>query len=163
MLVAFGHAPGDLYTPRPQKTVFVSCCDEEGKNYKSIFVHGPVLVAPDGMHRAYAEVRAEFGPKDSDGVESCHNRTTLFASADGKSFKPALEYQGEEGADGSGIQIDWSADSSTLVTDRVIWKYFSEGWAHNLLICSAATGTIKKEPLNDLFLEDHEVTLHGGR
>jgi hypothetical protein len=99
------------------------------------------------MHRAYAEVSAQVGVKDADGVESCHNRTILFVSANGKSFKPAFEYEGEEGADGSGIQlIDWSADSGTLVTDLVIWKYFSEGWAHNFLIYSAGTGTIKKEP-----------------
>jgi hypothetical protein len=152
VLAGLGQAPGDQYTPRAQKTVFVSCCDENWKNCKSTVVHGSVFVAPDGMHRAYVEVSAELGAKDSEGVESCHNTTTLFVSADGKSFKQAFEYKGEEGADGSGIQlIDWSADSNTLVTDLVIWKYFSEGWAHNLLIYSAGMGTIKKEPLNDLF------------
>jgi hypothetical protein len=151
-LAVFGQTPGDQSTNHAQKTAFISCCDENWKNCKSSLVRGPLIIAPDGIHRAYAEVSAQIGSKDSEGMESCHNTTTLFVSADGKSFKQAFEYGGEEGIDGSGVQlIDWSADSSTLLSDLVVWKYFSEGWAHNLLIYSVNLGTVEKEPLNDLF------------
>jgi hypothetical protein len=137
-----------------QKTAFVSCLDENGKNYHSVVVRGPYLVAPDGVHRAYAEVRARVVgklPGDYDMPE-CHNQTIVFVSTHGKSFKSVFEYDGEEDADGNGIQLsDWSADSNTLIADLVVWKYYSEGWAHDALIYSVASGKTKKRPLNDLF------------
>ncbi len=38
-----------------------------------------------------------------------------------------------------------------MVADLVLWKYFSEGWAHNLLIYSEKPEAVKKVILNDLF------------
>ena len=137
-----------------QETAFVSCCDESWKDCKSTDVRGPVLIAPDGRHRAYAEVKAQVTGKlqgDND-MPDCHNHTTLFVSTDGKTFNAVFDYKGEQSVDGNGIQlIDWSADSNTLIADLIVWKYYSEGWAHDVLIHSAASGNTKRQPLNDVF------------
>ena len=149
---AFGQAGRQDPSPKAQKTAFVSCCDENWKNCKSNSVRGPTLIAPDGKHRAYAEVAAQItgGLHGDDKMPDCHNKTTVYVSIDGKSFKTAFEYAGEEGADGNGIQlIDWSKDSTTLVADLIVWKYYSEGWAHNVLIWSV--NNARKQALNDLF------------
>jgi hypothetical protein len=151
----FGQVPDHNGAPRQaQKTTAVRCCDENWKNCQSTVVRSPILVAPDGKHRAYAEVKAQIvGKLPGDGdMPDCHNQTTVFVSAEGEAFKPAFDYNGEEGADGNGIQlIDWSPDSGTLVADLVVWKYYSEGWAHDVLVYSIVSGETKKQPLNDLF------------
>jgi len=138
-----------------QTTAFLTCWDENSKNYGSRSARGPVLISPNGLHEAYAKAEA-FAQRsaDSGGQETCKNKSTLFVGRGGKAqFDSVYVYQGATGeAQGNGIQlIDWSADSRILVADLLTWYYFSEGWEHNILTYSTRTGSVEKKSLNELF------------
>jgi hypothetical protein len=124
-------------------TKFVSCFSK-GQPTGSRTVRSPILIAPDGLHRAYVEVEATaFRPKDepSDSEFSCENASRLFIAGPGDSqFKLVYSQSPPDLADGNSLKlVDWSPDGAYLLMERTIWKYESEGNYTDLVLFSLSS------------------------
>jgi hypothetical protein len=127
-------------------TKFVSCFSK-GQPTGSRIVRSPILITPDGLHRAYVEVEATaFRPKDepSDSEFSCENTSRLFIAGPGDSqFKLVYSQSPPDISDGNSLKlVDWSADGANLLMERTIWGYETEGEMTDLVLFAANSGAI---------------------
>lgn len=143
------HAQQSPHTPESFYTAFVSCWNEDSKDYRSRSVQSPVFTSPDGRTRAYVRVTATAKEKNAEGTEQCLNESTLFV-ATGAEYGVAYRELGvTQGPQGNAIQIvDWSPDSKYLLLDLLTWWYESECCNHVLLLYSPSQSKMRRVNMN---------------
>jgi hypothetical protein len=134
-----------------KETEYLSCWRRNEKNIKSRLVRSPVLVSPDGLHRAYVEVEATaFKPKDEATYSGplCFNDSRLFVEGpSGKSFK-IIYSDSPKVLDGNSIKlVDWSPDGESLLVEAAQWEYESEGIYTEFFIFSVDSGATTEPDL----------------
>jgi hypothetical protein len=110
---------------------WVSCYDLKGERFIGPKAERtPVLVSPNRMYRAYAEIHAENA-----GGQDCSNKSELFIQTDG-SFKSVFSQDASQqnGTANSLGPVAWSPDSRWLLVERGLWFYASDYGAIGLLL-----------------------------
>lgn len=113
--------------------------DGEGAAYGTRVARTPVLAAPDGGLRAYAEVEAlafseEYGPEPG-----CVNYSRLHLAAGPGEFELVLSLSPFAGLSGNSIRlVDWSPDGRRLLLETEMWAYGSEFDNPDILVLHAS-------------------------
>lgn len=113
----------------PRADLSMIMCSEDP--HASRLVRTPVLVSPDGRHRAYAEVRARVVKPAGDSPiawVSCANTSRLLLSTpEGSGFRLVYQEEPKRWQLGNGIKLlDWSPDGRYLLLELWIWQYESD-------------------------------------
>jgi len=109
-------------------TAYISCCDDP---FGSRFVRSPVLRSPDGLYKAYVEVRAKalVSPEEHYKVDRhCENVSKLYlaGSAD-RNFRVVFMIKPDDKHDGNSLKlIDWSPDGRFLLVEFQGWRSHSD-------------------------------------
>src|ERR1700739_1430711 len=135
-----------------KQTQNVSCWNKKNRLTGSRLVRTPVLISPDGSHRAYVEVEATaFQPKDVATYigNLCENTSRLFFAKNGETtFKLAFTQSPEDFSDGNSLTlVDWSTDGMHLLMERTQWKYESEGDYTDFVVFNVGSGTVARPNL----------------
>jgi len=135
-----------------KRTQYVSCWVKKNKLTSSRLVRTPVLVSPDGSHRAYVEVEATaFQPKDLPTYTGplCENTSRLFfAGSGGATFRLVFSQSAEDFSDGNSLTlVDWSSDGLHLLMERTRWTYESEGNYTDFVVFNVNSGTVTQPDL----------------
>jgi len=135
-----------------KQTQYVSCWNKKNKLTGSRLVRTPVLISPDGSHRAYVEVEATaFQPKDLATYTGhlCENTSRLFLAKNGETtFKLVFTQSSEDFSDGNSFTlVDWSSDGMHLLMERTQWKYESEGDYTDFAVFNVDSGTVTRPDL----------------
>jgi len=139
---------------KTQPTAFAICEDVKPQIGKPALIHGPYMISPDGLHKAYATVEVQVPDSGHKDEYDCRNHSTLFAGKGSNSqFAPVLDVAGADNPTrGNGLQlVDWSSDSDTLLADLMTWRYGSDAIEHNLVLYSSRTGVVRQKPLSSVF------------
>lgn len=138
-------AEGRPGAPRPVverriETEGLTCFgDGEDAAYGTRVARTPVLAAPDGGFRAYAEVEAlafseEYGPEPG-----CVNYSRLHLAQGSGGFELVLLLSPFAGLSGNSIRlVDWSPDGGRLLLETEMWAYGSEFDNPDILVLYAA-------------------------
>jgi hypothetical protein len=135
-----------------KRTQYVSCWNKKNKLIGSRLVRTPVLMSPDGSHRAYVEVEATaFQPKDLATYtgDLCENTSRMFLAKNGETtFKLVFTQSQEDFSDGNSLTlVDWSSDGMHLLMGRTQWKYESEGDYTDFVVFNVDSGTVTRPDL----------------
>src|SRR5262250_1814556 len=135
-----------------KQTQYVSCWSKNNRTVSSKLVRTPVLISPDGSHRAYVEVEATaFQPKDTATYigNLCENTSRLFVAKRGEtSFKQVFSQSAEDFSDGNSLTlVDWSSDGMHILMERTQWKYESEGDYTDFVVFNLDSGTVTRPDL----------------
>ena len=125
-------------------TKFVSCF-AKGQPISSHVVRSPVLISPNGNRRAYVEVEAmAFRPSNEspDSEFSCENASRLFLSGrEPDEFRVAYSQAPPDVSDGNSLRlVDWSADGTSVLMERTIWGYETEGEFTDFVVFDLKSG-----------------------
>lgn len=126
-------------------TTRITCEGSEvGEEFGSRLARGPVLVAPGGARKAWAEVEAR-ALLEPDGDGTCQNVSRLWIS-DGGAPRAVFEQRpGWEGRNGNSLElIDWSHDGSRLLMELHTWTYPTDPPEPLLLEWSSASGEVEQ-------------------
>lgn len=125
---------------RLDETRALSCFGKaEGAEYGTRVARTPVLAAPGGRFRAYAEGEAlayseEYGPDPG-----CVNFSRLHLAEGSGAFELVLSLSPFAGLSGNSIRIvDWSPDGRQLLLETEMWAYGSEFDNPDILVLHAA-------------------------
>ncbi|MGH9381272.1 MAG: hypothetical protein ACRD2Z_11755 [Thermoanaerobaculia bacterium] len=125
---------------RLAETRALSCFGKgEGAEYGTRIARTPVLAAPGGRFRAYAEGEAlafseEYGPDPG-----CVNFSRLHLAEGARDFELVLALSPFAGLSGNSIRIvDWSPDGERLLVETELWAYGSEFDNPDVLVLHAA-------------------------
>lgn len=158
--LGFSQTLSSMHEFKSQPTVGAICDDVKPQPGKPVVIHGPYIISPDGVHKAYARVEVQLPDSEHRGEYDCRNHTTLFmAKGPNGRYDPILDVTGADNPTrGNGLQlIDWSADSETLLADLLTWYYDSEGAEHNFILYSSRTGSLTQKSLSEVFMSvSHE-------
>jgi len=138
----------------PEKTAWVTCWNEDFKDYRTRRVESRVLYSPDEQYRALARVDAKAISKPPEGLGDCDNTSQILIARKGQTEYRSVFTQipVEGGLRGNGIQlIDWSPDSRHLLAHLRTWMYFTEGWSQHLVIYTPHSDQIRLESLDEVF------------
>jgi hypothetical protein len=135
-----------------KQTQYVSCWGKKKKLIGSRLVRTPVLISPDGSHRAYVEVEATaFQPKDlaTYNGDLCENTSRLFLAKNGETtFKLVFTQSQEDFSEGNSLSLlDWSSDGMHLLMGRTRWKYESEGDYTDFVVFNVNSGAVTRPDL----------------
>lgn len=158
--------PAPENTPKAADATLVTC--GEHAPYASRTVKGDVLVAPDGKHRAYAEVEATaLYPQRPSGYAGplCVNNSRLYIAGDTADFKIRFLQEPADVENGNSLRlIDWSSDGRRLLADLAEWQYEQPGVVHSVLIFDSRNGTFQQPEMAHLlaktFGHDCSLDLH---
>jgi hypothetical protein len=152
---------------KTQSTAFALCVDVKPQAGKPVVIHGPYVVSPNGLHKAYANVSVELPDKEHQDEYDCRNHSTLFVAKElNGQFSAVLDVAGVDNSTrGNGFQIvDWSPDSDTLLADLITWYYGSDAIEHNLILYSPRTGVVRQKSLSALFKQvSHKDCMFDGQ
>ncbi len=141
--------PAPENTPKATDPTLVTCGDRPP--FASRTVRGDTLVAPDGKHRAYAEVEAiALYPQRTSGYTGplCVNNSRLYVAADNGDFKIRFLQEPADVENGNSLRLlDWSADSRRLLAELGEWHYEQPGVAHSVLLYDVRYGTFQQPDL----------------
>ncbi|HMK23174.1 MAG TPA: hypothetical protein VK466_12635 [Terriglobales bacterium] len=141
--------PAPQNTPTAADTMLVTCGDKPP--LASHTMKGDVLVAPDGKHRAYAEVEAKaLSVQRANGYTGplCINNSRLLVSADTGAFELRFLQEPADVETGNSLRlVDWSSDSRRLLAELADWQYEQPGVAHSILIYDNRYGTFQQPDL----------------
>lgn len=132
-------APRPVVERRIETEALTCFGDGEGDAYGTRVARTPVLVAPDGGFRAYAEVEAlafseEYGPEPG-----CVNFSRLHLARGSGGFELVLSLSPFAGLSGNSIRlVDWSSDGRRLLLETEMWAYGSEFDNPDILVLHAA-------------------------
>lgn len=125
---------------RLKETRALSCFGKAGgAEYGTRVARTPVLAAPGGRFRAYAEGEAlayseEYGPDPG-----CVNFSRLHLAEGSGAFDLVLSLSPFAGLSGNSIHIvDWSPDGRRLLLETEMWAYGSEFDNPDILVLHAA-------------------------
>jgi hypothetical protein len=141
-------SPGN--TPKATDPTLVSCGDHPP--FTSRTARGDTLVAPDGKHRAYAEVEATAlhaqRPAGYTGP-LCVNNSRLLVAVDNDDFKIRFLQEPADVENGNSLRLlDWSADSRRLLAELAEWQYEQPGVTRSILLYDTRFGTFQQPDLN---------------
>jgi hypothetical protein len=162
---AFAQAstPAPENTPKSTDSGLVTC--GEHPPYASRTVKSDSLVAPDGKHKAYAEVEATaLYPQRASGYSGplCVNSSRLFVMGDSGEFKLRFMQEPADVENGNSLRlIDWSADGRRLLAELAEWHYEQPGVMHSILLYDSRYGTFQQPEIAHLLAKtyDHECSL----
>ena len=150
-------------TPKSTDSDLVTCGDHPP--YTSRTIKNDILVAPDGKHKAYAEVEATaLYPQRASGYSGplCINNSRLFVSGDNGEFKLRFMQEPADVENGNSLRlIDWSADGRRLLAELAEWHYEQPGVVHSILLYDSRYGTFQQPELAHLLAKtyDHDCSL----
>src|SRR5215472_7595768 len=155
--------PAPENTPKAADATLVTC--GEHSPYASRTVKGDVLVAPDGKHRAYAEVEATaLYPQRPSGYAGplCVNNSRLYIAGDTGDFKIRFLQEPADVENGNSLRlIDWSSDGRRLLAELAEWQYEQPGVVHSILLYDSRYGTFQQPEFPHLLAKtyDHDCSL----
>jgi hypothetical protein len=136
-------------TPKSGDALLVTCGDKPPLASRT--VKGDALVAPDGKHRAYAEVEATaLSAQRANGYTGplCINNSRLFVSSEASDFKLRFLQEPADVETGNALRlVDWSSDSRRLLAELAEWQYEQPGVTHSILIYDSRYGTFQQPDL----------------
>jgi hypothetical protein len=157
-------APAPQNTPKSTDPTLVTCGDKPP--FSSRTVKSDVLIAPDGKHRAYAEMEATaLQPQRAPGYTGplCINNSRLFVSADPAEFKLTFLQEPADVETGNFLRpVDWSADGRRLLAEVSEWQYEQPGANRSVLIYDSRYGTFQQPEFAHLLakLYGHECAFN---
>lgn len=124
---------------RPAQTKALSCFgDGEGDAFGTRIARTPVLAAPDGGYRAYAEGEALAFSEEYAPQPGCVNFSRLYLAAGSGAFELVLSLSPFAGLAGNSIRlVDWSPDGRWLLLETELWAYGSEFDNPDILVLHA--------------------------
>jgi hypothetical protein len=134
----------------------ISCFDETGQRIVGAkTVRTSVLTSPDGLKRAFAEMRVEEG-----GTASCFHTAELFVSINNSPWESVFTQEPslETGTASSMRLLAWSPNSRWLAVERQFASYYSEYSATALHLYDSSSGTVATP---DLRIAIHKGTEEG--
>ena len=155
--------PAPANTPKSTDSDLVTC--GEHPPYASRTVKSDILVAPDGKHKAYAEVEATaLYPQRSPGYSGplCVNNSRLFVAGDNGEFKLRFMQEPADVENGNSLRlIDWSADGRRMLAEVAEWQYEQPGVVHSILLYDSRYGTFQQPEFAHLLAKtyDHDCSL----
>jgi hypothetical protein len=145
-------------TPKSGDPMLVTCGDKPPLASRT--VKGDVLVAPDGKHRAYAEVEASaLYPQRPSGYSGplCINNSRLYVSSEAADFKLRFLQEAADVETGNSLRlIDWSSDGRRLLAELTEWQYEQPGVTHSVLIYDSRYGTFQQPDFLHLLAKLYE-------
>jgi hypothetical protein len=125
--VCFGQVTG----PTGPDTAYAPCLEGQVgvRSYQS-----PVLVSPDGLWRAYANVEGRSG-----GDVGCSNISTLqIQNPTNSAFEVVHTVKPEPYLQGNGLKlVSWSLQRHLLVIEVSVWQYASDAGGNSMLVYDA--------------------------
>lgn len=156
-------APAPENTPKSTDSGLITCGDHPP--YTSRTIKSDILVAPDGKHKAYAEVEATaLYPQRPTGYSGplCVNDSRLFETGDNGEFKLRFMQEPADVENGNSLRlIDWSADGRRLLAELAEWHYEQPGVVHSVLLFDSRYGTFQQPEVAHLLAKtyDHDCSL----
>jgi hypothetical protein len=142
-------APAPENNPKWNDPALVSCGDKPP--FSSRTVRGDTLIAPDGKHRAYAEVEANaLYPQPPAGRTgpTCVNNSRIFVAGETPDYKIRFLEEPSDVESGNSLRlVDWSSDGRRLLAELGEWQYDQPGVTHNVVIYDARNGTLQQPEL----------------
>jgi hypothetical protein len=141
--VCFGQVTG----PIGPDTAYAPCLEGQVgvRSYQS-----PVLVSPDGLWRAYANVEARPG-----GDVGCSNLSTLeLQSSMNGAFEVVHTVKPELYLEGNGLKlVSWSPQRHLLAVEVSLWQYASDTGGNSVLVYDADRKRTIEPDLAKLFAQ----------
>lgn len=110
----------------------------EGDGFGTRVARTPVMAAPDGGFRAYAEVEALAFSEEYAPEPGCVNYSRLHLAAGSGDFELVLSLSPFAGLSGNSIRlVDWSPDGRRLLLEAEMWAYGSEFENPDILVLHA--------------------------
>jgi hypothetical protein len=142
-------AAGPENTSKSGDAMLVTCGDKPPLASRT--VKSDVLVAPDGKHRAYAEVEARaLAAQRANGYTGplCINNSRLFVRADSGEFQLRFLQAPADVETGNSLRlVDWSSDGRRLLAELADWQYEQPGVSQSVLIYDSRYGTFQQPDL----------------
>jgi hypothetical protein len=155
--------PAPENTPKATDSKLITC--GEHSPYVSRTVKSETLVAPDGKHKAYAEVEATALHAQRPAGYSgplCVNNSRLFLTDDNGEFKLRFLQEPADVENGNTLRpIDWSSDGRRLLAELAEWHYEQPGVVHSVLLFDSRYGTFQQPEVAHLLAKtyDHDCSL----
>lgn len=141
-------APAPENTPKSSDPALVTCGDKPP--FASRIVRSDTFIAPDGKHRAYAEVEATaLYPQPPAGHTGpiCVNNSRIFVGETGE-YKIRFLQEPADVESGNSVRlVDWSSDGRRLLAELMEWQYDQPGATHSILVYDARNGTFQQPDL----------------
>lgn len=142
-------APALENTPKSSDPALVTCGDKPP--YASRISRGDTFIAPDGKHRAYAEVEATaLYPQPPAGYTGpiCVNNSRIFVGGETGEYKIRFLQEPADVESGNSVRlVDWSSDGRRLLAEFAEWQYDQPGATHSVLVYDARNGTFQQPDL----------------
>ncbi len=141
--------PAPENTPKSSDPALVTCGDKPP--YVSRTTRSDTFIAPDGKHRAYAEVEATaLHPQPPAGHTGpiCVNNSRIFVGGETGDYKIRFLQEPADVESGNSVRlVDWSSDGRRLLAELVEWQYDQPGATHSVLLYDARNGTFQQPDL----------------
>jgi hypothetical protein len=135
-------------TPKSSDPALVTCGDKPP--YASHTSRSETFIAPDGKHRAYAEVEATAlysQPPAGHTGPICVNNSRILVGETGD-YKIRFLQEPADVESGNSVRlVDWSSDGRRLLAELVEWQYDQPGPTHSVLIYDTRNGTFQQPDL----------------
>jgi hypothetical protein len=155
--------PAPENTPKATDPSLVTCGDHAP--YTSRTVKTDTLIAPDGKHKAFAEVEATaLNQQRPSGYSGplCVKYSRLYVTGDNADFKLRFMQEPADIENGNSLRvIDWSSDGRRLLAELAEWQYEQPGVSHSILLYDSRYGTFQQPEFPHLLAKtfDHDCSL----